>query len=337
MDTTTVFFATNRKKDGTGQFGFGATGVPIDTPATYAVADVQGASLDDAGSGTISSIRDPSSGDFKQAIKANIASAGRNLLVFIHGANNSFEDAIKRAAFNRKWFADSGKPAADTTIIAFTWPSIDNFFKPPHAPLEAYKADQAQAGKSNVHLAQFLKIIAQLRTAMPNRKIFLLAHSMGNFALAGAVQGAFDDHASNFIFDQTFLAAADEIADTFEHNARLSNLRQLSDRISIYYSQRDFLMILSRSVNGNDRLGFNGPTNKTDAKKYPEAKFRMLDCTNVLDFFPLIGEETHQYYRRSKRVRTDITDCMVDQPHPGGGNIILQTQMAGIDPGPTVV
>ena len=343
MATTTVYFATNRKKDGTGQFGFGATGISMGTPATYAVADVKDVSLRDADSGTISNIHDVNAGDFSQNIKDQIIAAGRNLLIFIHGANNSFKNAIKRSAFNREWFADSTKAAADTTVIAFTWPSIDNFFKPPHTPLDAYKADQTQAGKSNVHLAQFLMNIAQLRTAFvaanPNRRIFLLAHSMGNYALQAAVQGSFDDHNPNdLILSQVFLAAPDEVPDTFErpHGGRLSNLPKLSDRVAVYYSRRDALMILSHVANGHDRLGFNGPTNKNDATKYPPAKFRLADCTGVLDYFPLIGEETHQYYRRSKKVRADIVDCMVDHPRPAGGNIILETPIAGIDPGAIV-
>ena len=338
MATTTVYFATNRKKDGTGQFGFGMTSVSNDTPATYAVADVQNVSLDDADAGTIRSIHDVNAGDFSQIIKNQIINAGRNLLIFIHGANNSFEDAIKRSAFNREWFADFGKAAANTTVISFTWPSNGDFFQPPHTPAQAYKGDQAQAGRSNVHLANFLKNIAQLRAAFhatqPNGRIFLLAHSMGNFALAGAVQGSFDDHnPSDFIFNQVFLAAPDEVPDTFEHGARLSNLPKLSDRISVYYSQRDFLMMLSHVANGDVRLGFNGPTSKNNAAKYPAAKFRLLDCTNVLDYFPFIGEETHQYYRRSKKVRADIVDCMIDHPRPLGGNIPIVTLVAGIDPG----
>jgi esterase/lipase superfamily enzyme len=339
---TTVYFATNRKKDGTGDFGFGATSISTTAPADYAVAEVHDVTLDDADAGKIASIHDTNPGDFSQAIKSQIIGPGRNLLVFIHGADNSFEDAIKRAAFNREWFAASQKSAANTSVVAFTWPSSDDFITLTQTPLDAYRADQTQAGKANVHLAQFLKNIDRLRDTFlamhAGGKIFLLAHSMGNYALQAAVQGGFDEHAPNdLIFDQVFLAAPDEVPDTFErpHGGRLANLPKLCDRISVYYSRRDLLMLLSHAANGGDRLGFNGPTAKNDPKRYPEQKFRLLDCSDVLDYLP-VGESSHQYYRKSKIVRADIVSAMVDVPRPDGGNIVFSMPPGGVDPGAIV-
>src|SRR3954470_7261242 len=48
---------------------------------------------------------------------------GSDLLVFIHGFDNTFSDAISRAAFNREWLAASGLPGTNTTVVAFSWPS----------------------------------------------------------------------------------------------------------------------------------------------------------------------------------------------------------------------
>lgn len=339
---TNVYFATNRKKDGTGQFGYGSASIANDKLADYAVADVRGVSLagpNAANSGTIHGISHLNAGDFSQAVKDEITGAGHNLLVFIHGADNSFEDAIKRAAFNREWFADSGSAAANTTIVTFTWPSSNKYFTPGHDPKHEYLADQVQAGKSHHHLAQFLKVIEQLRAALlaahPAARVFLMAHSMGNFALQGAVQGWFDDHGpGDRIFDQVFLAAPDEVRDSFEmpHGGHLANLPKLCERISVYYSRADLLMLLSEAVNHNVRLGFNGPEHKFDAAKYPPAKFRLVDCSDVLDYIRL-GEASHQYYRKSLTVRADIVACMVNHPVPGGGNIVLSTPAAGPDLG----
>jgi esterase/lipase superfamily enzyme len=332
MANVTVYFATNRKKDGSGELDYGSTSVPNDPAAsTYAIADVTGVTLAgaDADAGKIQKIHDQNPGDFSQAVKDKIIAAGHNLLIFIHGADNSFEDAIKRAAFNHEWFANSGKAAAKTTVIAFTWPSSNLYFAPGHNPKDEYRADQVQAGKANFHLALFLKSIDRLRSdileAHPTGRVFLLAHSMGNWALQGAVQGWFDDHGpSDRIFDQVFLAAADEVWDTFEmpHGGRLTNLPKLSGRISVYFSRGDFLMLLSEAVNHNDRLGFNGPEGKLDETKYPPKMFRLVDCSDVTDY-SRVGESSHQYYRKSKVVRADIVGCMVDNPRPDGGIIPL--------------
>jgi esterase/lipase superfamily enzyme len=337
MTNVTVYFATNRKKDGTGKFGFGSSSVPSDVAAaTYAVAQVSGVTLGDADAGKITSIHDQSAGDFSQTIKDKIINSGHNLLIFIHGADNSFDDALKRAAFNREWFAATGAFAANTTVIAFTWPSSDQFFSTNMTTEEAYLVDQTQAGKSGFHIANFLKAIVALRTpfqqAQRDGRIFLLAHSMGNYALQGGVQGWFDEHGpADRIFDQVFLAAPDEAADTFlrPNGGRLSNLPKLSDRVSVYFSRRDFLMLLSQAINGGARLGYNGPTEKNNRHKYPPAKFRLVDCTDALDYFPVLLEPSHQYYRKSPAVRSDIVVCMVNKPVPDGGLVSIETDSQG--------
>jgi esterase/lipase superfamily enzyme len=337
MANVTVYFATNRKKDA-GQYG--SSSVTNDpAAATYAVADVTGVTLGNADAGNIKAIHDENAGEFSHAVKSQIIGADRNLLIFIHGADNSFDDAIKRAAFNREWFAASGKVAADTTVLAFTWPSSNKYFAPGHNPRDEYLADQVQAGKSNFHLALFLKAIDKLRgdflAAHPGRQIFLLAHSMGNLALQGAVQGWFDGHGPNdLIFDHALLAAPDEVRNSFEspHGGHFSKLPNLTRRISVYYNRADFLMLLSEAVNHNMRLGFNGPEHKFDAAKYPPSKFRLVDCTEVYDYWR-VGESSHQYYRKSEKVRGDIVACMVNNPPPDGGNIELLTPPGAPEPG----
>jgi len=117
-------------------------------------------------------------------------------LVFVHGFANAFEAAISRAAFNREWFASSPVAGADMTVLAFTWPSAGaTIAVPPHFLSGAYRADQARASSSGAHLAWFLDEVKSLRDEAkrqnPRRRVVLLAHSMGNFALAAGVQAWF--------------------------------------------------------------------------------------------------------------------------------------------------
>lgn len=313
-----VYFATNRKKNAAGRFG--AEIVPNNpSEVLYAIASVQGVTLPDANSGTIASITEETRGGYSDAAVTQIISAGKNLLVFIHGFDNTFEDAIKRAAFNAEWFRASAVAAADTTVLAFTWPSAGNLIAaPPHFPADAYLTDQAQAGRSAYHLGYFLNNIDQLRRDYrrrnPNGRIFLLAHSMGNYALQAAVQWWIDSRGPNdMMFDETILAAADEVADSFERPAggRLSDLPNLARRISLYHSRKDVAMYLSTTINLTARLGFNGPAHKHDVATYPLDRFRIVDTTEVDDFDPVDPPDaTHQYYRRSQIVRDDIAEVM---------------------------
>lgn len=69
-------------------------------------------------------------GSFSATSRRNIVNSGKYLLIFIHGFDNTFEEAIKRAAFNRDGLRHGG---IDAKVVTFTWPSAgvvnDN---PPH-------------------------------------------------------------------------------------------------------------------------------------------------------------------------------------------------------------
>ena len=316
---TTVYFATNREPDATAEGGFGARIVDPADPAAiaYAVVPVSNVKLNDENSGIIGTVTGLHIGDFAATVAAELEATNRNLLVFIHGFDNSFADAIKRAAFNREWFAASGTAAADTTIVAFSWPSAGHLFANlPDPPQQAYLADLAMAGNSGIHLAAFLRNILAVVTSVhaSGRRAFLLAHSMGNHALASALPPFLGATAGGTLptFNDAILAAADEVSTIFQTpSTNTSQLAKLADRISVYHSLRDIAMDLSMSVNHNLRLGYDGPNDKQDQDKYPPEKFRCVDCTGVFDYPGLIPPDaTHQYYRRSRTVRSDITKIM---------------------------
>ena len=83
-------------------------------------------------------------------------------------------------------------------------------------------------------------------------------------------------------------------------------------------------MYLSTTINLNARLGFDGPSDKRDPTRYPLARFRIVYTTEVKDFDPLNPPDaTHQYYRRSKVVRSDIAATMAGKPAVAGGLISL--------------
>lgn len=324
---TEVYFATNRVHDGTPPHGYGYKVAP-NTPeaVTFAVATVSGISLPDESSGNIDAITDVTPGAFPAAILDRLVNSRKNLLVFIHGFDNSFDDAIKRAAFNREWLAAGG---ADMDVVAFTWPSAGELFAaPPHTPPQAYFADQTRAGRSAFHLAHFFTVIDRIRAgyrlANPGGRIILLVHSMGHYALQAAIQLWFGSPTppKDLFFDEALLAAGDEIADTFERadGGRLSDLPRIASRISIYNSTCDVAMYLSTTFNLSARLGFDGPLHKHDASRYPPAKFRMIDCTAVRDYDPLDPPDaSHQYYRRSKIVRTDLVRAITGDATLKGG------------------
>src|SRR5436305_2309882 len=148
---TTVYFATNRALEGpaTDWTSYGTNIVaPTDpTAITYATAFVDNTNLTADTTGAIQMIENISTGRFSQSAMDDLSNPGRNLLVFIHGFDNSFEAGITRAAFNREWFAASGVAAADTAVVAFSWPSLGQLISLPF-PDADYRHDQTMANRA---------------------------------------------------------------------------------------------------------------------------------------------------------------------------------------------
>ncbi len=315
----TVYFATNRTLTGPADqlASYGSTNAvsPTDpTAVTYGTAFVEDAGLDADTVGAIKSINTVQQGQFSDSAKGDLSDPGRNLLVFVHGFDNTFENAITRAAFNQQWLEQSGVPAASTSVVAFAWPSTGRLIGIPF-PDSAYRNDQTRAGQSGLHLMTFFANLQPLIDAAraKGNRVFLLAHSMGNWALQAAVEGWFaHGNGDAFLFDQAFLAAADEVYNTFEFGplGRLSGLSRLARRISIYSSDRDDVLKISMAVNlGAKRLGQDGPHDRSNVTRFPPATYRMIDCSNATDYdFGLAS--SHQYYRRSPTVRAEIAKAM---------------------------
>jgi esterase/lipase superfamily enzyme len=264
--------------------------------------------------GAIKSIQSISKGRFSPEAVEDLSNAGRNLLIFIHGFDNSFENAITRGAFNQQWFAQSGLPGANTTVIAFSWPSLGKLLSFP-VPWADYMHDQTVAGQCGPHIMSFFANLEPIVTAArkAGRRCFLLAHSMGNWVLQAGVESWFT-HGNGAVqlFDEAILAAADERYDSFRFPApgRLSDLRQLTKRTSIYYSNADAVLTLSMTVNlGAKRLGQEGPHDRFDTGQFPPAQFRMIDCSPFSDYDRDFAS-SHQYYRRSAKARGDIASVM---------------------------
>lgn len=315
---TTVYFASNRILTGpatnVGSYGPNIQPPSVVTGLTYGMAFVDQINIATNAQGVITQIPDAGQGGFSQAIIGDLSSPGRNLLVFIHGFDNTFSDAITRAAFNREWMAASGLPGADTTVIAFSWPSLGQIVSFPILDGD-YRHDQNMARLSGVHTMTFLaKLEPILRAARANRcRSTLLAHSMGNLALQSAVENWFlHGNGNATLFDCAILAAGDCGYDAFAqpNQAGLSGLDVLSQRVSIYYSHVDHVLQLSATVNGGaQRLGQDGPLHRSDQSEFPPAEYRMVDATGFQDYdFGLLS--SHQYYRESPKCRAQIAADM---------------------------
>lgn len=161
------------------------------------------------------------------------------IVVFIHGYNNSFEDAALRAA---QLGVDLNIPA--NNVFLFSWAARSDVIK--------YTFDEATVDASEVYFRSFLDTVAR---AAHGRKIHIVAHSMGNRALlrvvASGVRAISSDRGIRF--GQIILAAADVDRDLFAQLA--PNYLKVADRTTVYLSPYDYAVAASSHVHDYPRVG----------------------------------------------------------------------------------
>jgi esterase/lipase superfamily enzyme len=314
---TTVYFASNRilTGDPTAIASYGPDILPPSDVSgiTYGTAFVDGVDVKTDQQGSITSIQNTNTGAFAANVMGDLSNAGRNLLIFIHGFDNDFEDAITRAAYNREFLAASGKPGTDTTVLAFSWPSLGQIVSFPVLDAD-YLRDQNKARLSGIHLMSFFsRVEPLLHTARANGcRTYLLAHSMGNLALSSAVENWFlHGNGDAKLFDVAILAAGDCGFDAFAQPdlAGLDGLSRLSSRISTYYSRADEVLQLSNFLNGIQRLGQQGPKDLNNQTEFPPTIYETFDASLINDYDRNFLS-SHQYYRLSPTVRNEIAADM---------------------------
>lgn len=177
---------------------------------------------------------------FLQRVSDDLAQThSREILVFVHGYNSSFEEGAVRLA---QLVADMG---FDGTAVLFSWPSA--------GALSGYIRDQQTARNSGWHLLRLLR--DQLPRTSPD-KIHVIAHSMGSEVLSKAL--SLVDRADSLPrLGQVIFAAPDVDARIFSREI-LPILRERAEGVTLYASSEDDALRASRALNGVFRMGLSG-------------------------------------------------------------------------------
>ena len=160
-------------------------------------------------------------------------------LVFIHGFNTSFEAAAIRATQISVDLEHAGVTAF------FSWASKGKAL--------SYLSDEATVQYSEKHLTEFLSDFSKKSGA---KRIHIIAHSMGNRALLEAVN-RINRNNPEIEFGQIILAAPDVDADVFEELSKA--YPKLSEQTTLYISQKDKAVGMSKWLHSHSRAGFTPP------------------------------------------------------------------------------
>lgn len=182
---------------------------------------------------------------FVDQLRSNLKDAQpgeKDVLIYLHGFNTSFKEAAQRAA-------SIGYQLKIPTTAFFSWPS--------QGGLKKYLADKDLAELSEDCIADF---IIKAYSELGATRIHLIAHSMGNYALLGAMYRPKMQQAiqGGLRFGQVILAAPDVETEKFAKDAGI--LSGISERVSLYVSDGDRALLASKTVAGGmPRAGLRPP------------------------------------------------------------------------------
>ena len=190
----------------------------------------------------------------------------KQVLVFVHGFNNRFEDAVFRFA---QFVHDSGVEAQVVPVL-FAWPS--------KARVLAYGYDRESVEYSRDELESGLRFLAKDPEV---GEITVLAHSMGNWVTLEALrQMAIRDGKVAQKIHNVILAAPDVGVDVaYKQIDQIHALGARRPKFFLVTSEDDRALAISRRVWGEPRLGSIDPNQEPDESKLKREGIEVIDAT----------------------------------------------------------
>jgi esterase/lipase superfamily enzyme len=229
--------------------------------------------------------------EFKSSVGKIAKQTGRRkVLVFVHGFNNRFDDAVYRFA---QIVHDSKAPVVP---VMFTWPSRGE------VKLRSYTYDRESANYSRDALEELLDAL----TRDPSiTEVNVLAHSMGNWVTLEALRGR-SIRATRSAgrpgadkLKNVMLVAPDVDVDVFR--TQIQRMGAARPRMALFVSQDDKALDLSKTIwGGVPRLGEIDPTAEPYRSELERDNILVFDLTSL----KAPGDNAHS------RAFDDITTVM---------------------------
>ena len=220
----------------------------------------------------------------RQAFEVALSTAAkqsrlRRVLVFVHGFNNRFDDAVYR-------FAQVVHDSKSLAIpVLFTWPSRGE------VKLRAYTYDRESANYSRDALENLLDMLANDPSVS---EINIVAHSMGNWVTLEALRGRAiratrladrsgripDKITTADKVKNAFLVAPDVDVDVFRTQIR--RMGTFKPRFLLFVSQDDKALEFSQTIwGGMQRLGDVDPVQEPYRSELARDRVEVFDLTKI--------------------------------------------------------
>jgi esterase/lipase superfamily enzyme len=228
-------------------------------------------------------------------------SASKDILVFVHGYNFQFDEAVLWAAQLKHDVGFEG------VLVLYSWPSLGSRW--------SYAADLVNAEWTVPHLTRFLDTLA---SRVDVGRVHVLAHSMGSKALLSSLHALALERRDTPLprFGQIILAAPDVDADVF--GQLVPPVVPIADRITVY-TAADLALRISGWLFAHPRAGDsrNGPL--------------LLDGIDTVDVTSVDDSGTrHDYFLANERVLADIFQLLAHGAPPQRRFRLFSTQLHGL-------
>ena len=177
--------------------------------------------------------------DFLNLVRQRLTASNRyknHALVFVHGYNTSFDNAVYRTAqiaYDLNF---------DGATFLYSWPS--------GGAVASYTYDRESAQASEPYLRQFLDLVVKETGAA---SISIIAHSMGNQPLMDVLKDMRNAAPPEVAINEVILAAPDVDADSFANVAQ--RIEGVARGVTLYAAANDRALIVSRNFWRNPRAG----------------------------------------------------------------------------------
>jgi esterase/lipase superfamily enzyme len=188
---------------------------------------------------TLQEIKSLTKSDFLRLVRARLAGSNtfkNHAIVFVHGYDTSFDNALYRTAQIAYDLHFDGAP------FVYSWPSGGG--------LASYTYDRESAEGSEPYLRQFLDLVVKETGA---KTISVIAHSMGNKALLDVLKDMNSAAPKGVVVSQVILAAPDVDSDNFTNLAR--QIKGFAKGVTLYAAANDRALLASRNFWGHYRAG----------------------------------------------------------------------------------
>lgn len=243
---------------------------------------------------------------FRTAIAEQTRQSGTgNILIYVHGFNNEFDDAL--TTLTNIWHY-SGRQSIP---LAFSWPAGNpGLFK--------YFKDRESSEFSVYHFKELLDLLASVPEV---DQIDIVAHSRGTDVVTSALRelvirerGRGNKPKLTMKTGTLILAAPDLDVGTVRQRLISERFSEAFEQVNVYINPRDKALAYASVLTQEARFG------RLDASDFAPGELAALQKVGLIHFIRVegAGGNGHSYFRDNPGVMSDIALALRTRAFPGG-------------------